>query len=224
MSGLGAPLRTATPAPEFASMARVAATSLPCRTRSSTAAAVSTARSNVAPLSIAAFNGTAAPQVKVSLCSVAFSKAGASCSSVLLSPLELITLTSAAPAGTWAASNNANPTAAAVSFVSFIAIPPVLQARPRILSAVRCRGDPSAPRSPEAGNRGLREDEGRSGNLLPRRPFVRAGRQERGVIAAATTCTTPYQPPITYQYCASDGVRSNTARPPSLASLACGGG
>src|SRR5258708_9660861 len=49
MSGFGAPLRTATPAPEFASAALVAATSLTCRRRSSMAAVVSTARSNVAP-------------------------------------------------------------------------------------------------------------------------------------------------------------------------------
>ncbi len=61
MSGLGAPLRTATPAAEVASVARVAAMSRPCLTRSSMASAVSIVTSNAVPFSMPAFSGTVAP-------------------------------------------------------------------------------------------------------------------------------------------------------------------
>jgi len=103
--------------------------------RSFTPAVVSTVRSKAAPFSIWAFNGTAAPQVKTSLCPVDFSNPGASCSSVVFRALELITLISAAPAQLPAASIMANPTAAAAIVCCFMAFPPE---RIRARFAARC--------------------------------------------------------------------------------------
>jgi hypothetical protein len=99
MSGFAAPLRTARPAAETATAVRVAPISLPCMISLSMTAAVSTARSNDVPFRISAW-----PHVKSSLCPVVFSNSGATCSSTVLSALELVTLISSALAATLAAS------------------------------------------------------------------------------------------------------------------------
>src|SRR5262249_51534766 len=97
MSGLGAPLRTATPMPEPARSVRLPAT-LPCLIRSSMPGAVRMATSNAAPFSISALRPAAVPNVNAILFSVAFSNCGASCSRTVFTAFELSTLTSAAPA------------------------------------------------------------------------------------------------------------------------------
>jgi len=99
MSGLGAPLRTATPMPERTSGVRVVPSSLPCLMRSSIPAVVRMVESRASPASIRAFNRAAAPHTKTSLCWVAFSNCGASSSSTDFSAFELTSLISAALAG-----------------------------------------------------------------------------------------------------------------------------
>src|SRR5579862_4318549 len=98
MSGLGAPLRAATPAAERAMLARPAAKSLPDLTRSSVAAVVRRATSIGVPFSIAAFNSAAAPKVVESLLPLACSNCGVSCSRVDFRAFDARSLISAASA------------------------------------------------------------------------------------------------------------------------------
>jgi hypothetical protein len=114
MSGLGAPLRTATPTLERASGVRVALSSLPCETSASMPGVLRMVASKTSPFSICARSGTAAPQTTISLCPLAFSNCGAISSIADFKAFELKTLISAAWADMPNASIAANPVVAAV--------------------------------------------------------------------------------------------------------------
>src|SRR5579864_7992629 len=96
MSGRGAPCLMPTPTPERAMEAREAPSTLPCFARSSMPALVRMARSKASPDSMSRLSTPARPHFTVILCPVWRSKAGASSSSAAFTPLEAMTLISAA--------------------------------------------------------------------------------------------------------------------------------
>src|SRR5712691_1107720 len=87
MSGLLAPLRTATPIPELARSTRLPATTVPRLIRSSIASAVRMTRSATAPASSSFTSPLAEPQVTVSFVALVRSNAGTSSSITVFKPL-----------------------------------------------------------------------------------------------------------------------------------------
>src|SRR6266849_3365848 len=122
MSGRGAPFLIPMPTPERAMAARAPASSLPCFARSSITAAGSMARSKASPASIWRFRAVASPKAITSLCPVSRSKAGASSCSASLTPLEAMTLISAARIEA-AVMRTAIPKTAVTSVLTFILSP-----------------------------------------------------------------------------------------------------
>src|SRR6267154_2093697 len=114
MSGRGAPFLVPMPTPERAMAGRDAASILPCFARSSIPAAGRTARSKASPASIWRFKAVARPKEMTSLWPVSRSKAGASSCSASLTPLEAMTLISAARIEAMV-DNTASPTSAVSS-------------------------------------------------------------------------------------------------------------
>jgi hypothetical protein len=99
MSGFAAPSLTTTPTPTRARLARLPATSLPLLARASTAAGVSTARSNVSPPSIRLVSAPTVSLSTMTLLPLVRSKSGTSASSTCLKAPAVRTLISAAAAG-----------------------------------------------------------------------------------------------------------------------------
>src|SRR5713101_5469436 len=87
ISGLFAPLRTATPMPERARSTRLPATTLPRSTRSSIVSAVRMARSPPAPVSSSLTSPAADPQLIASFVPLERSKAGTRSSISVFTPL-----------------------------------------------------------------------------------------------------------------------------------------
>src|SRR5688572_3288078 len=99
MAGFCAPARTATPMPERAMVARLAATTVPCLTSSSMAAGeVRITTSKESPASIWRFELALEPYWMTSLCPVACSNAGPTSSSTGFRPKPVSTLMTAASA------------------------------------------------------------------------------------------------------------------------------
>src|SRR5215510_10345444 len=99
MSGLPAPLRTASPMPELARSTRLPATTVPFRMRASTASAVRMARSPSDPDSSSWTSPAAGPQVTATLLPVLRSKPGSSSSITVFKPLVQSTFIAALPPG-----------------------------------------------------------------------------------------------------------------------------